>query len=203
MIRFARGGLLFATAMSMACAHAKTRQSGRFHAEISDPAGDAQPVQVASRGPDLVRGIVDVRDGLATFDIRFAPGTFDPASTRVTIQLDTDQVATTGIGTVYGLGIDFTLDLWAPMGWALVLKAVPSGACTAVSPCYVRAGSGSLTLLDDGMKVTVPLSLLGNCDGRMDFRVLSYAAKPGGSTSLPTNVSDMMPDAGQPNGRLQ
>jgi hypothetical protein len=150
-----------------------------------------------------VQGIADVRNGNAAFDIRFAAGTFDPASTRVTIQLDIDQLESTGIRTVYGLGIDYTVDMWAATRRALVLRAVPSGSCTSSSPCYVEAGSAPLTLQDDGMKVVVPLSLLGQSNGRLNFRVLAYAMRPGTAAVLPTTVSDFMPDVALPPVRLQ
>src|SRR3982074_374358 len=69
------------------------------HSDVSDPIGDARPVPDYSTPPDLVHGTVDVVDRNITFTIQFAPGTFDRTSTRVTIQLDTDEVQSTGIQT--------------------------------------------------------------------------------------------------------
>jgi hypothetical protein len=49
------------------------------------------------------------------------------------------------------------------------------------------------------MQVTVPMSLLGNVDGKMSFQLNSYVlATP--STSV---ILDSMPDSNLPPGRIQ
>jgi hypothetical protein len=177
--------------------------SPTLHADVNDPVGDFHPVPDFPNPPDLARGTVDIVGGNMTFAIYFAPGTFDPASTRVTIQLDTDQDQSTGMHTTYGLGIDYVVDLWAPSSRALILRAAPGaaepGSC---NPCYVEVGSVPLTLVADGMKATAALSLIGSADGRLSFRVLAYSMRPGITPTLPTAVSDFMPDVTLPPGRV-
>ena len=175
-----------------------------LHVDVSDQVGDSRPAPDFPNPPDLARGTVDVVGGSITFTVYFATGTFDPASTRVTIQLDTDQVQSTGIRTTYGLGIDYVLDLWAPTGRTVILKAAPGAAETgsACNPCYVEVGSVPLTLVADGMRATAALSLIGSAEGRLSFRVLAYSMKPGITSSLPTTVSDLMPDVTLPPGRV-
>jgi hypothetical protein len=175
-----------------------------LHGEVSDPIGDALPVPGVSVTPDLVHGTADATSGSLTFTIQFAPGTFDRTTTRVTIELDTDQALSTGINTG-SLGIDYSIDLWARTGQATISRAAQTGPsqsliCTASNPCYVNVGVASITFVTDGMQATVPLSLLGNVSGRLNFRIGAYVSP---QTSSPTIVSDMMPDNNLPPGRVQ
>ena len=184
------------TVVTLACAHGPHARTVRLHGEIDDASGDAVTVPDVSRAPDLILGVVDVRGGNATFTVRLAPGSFDRATTRLTIQLDTDQRDTTGIRTPDGLGIDYVVDAWSATGTATILTADPTGRCTAGSPCYQETGTAALTLLADGMRVTVALAQLGHANGRFNFRVQTYAMRLGMPSSSPTVVADVMPDAG-------
>ncbi len=175
-----------------------------LHSEVSDPIGDALLVPGVPVAPDLVRGTADVASGSLTFTIHFTPGTFDRTTTRVTIELDTDQTLSTGINTG-SLGIDYTADLWARTGQATIARAAQTGLsqsliCTASNPCYVDVGVVPITFVTDGMQATVPVSLLGNGSGRLNFRIGAYVSP---QTSSPTIVSDMMPDNNLPPGRVQ
>src|SRR5216110_477571 len=68
-----------------------------FHAEVADPVGDAVASAGVPNTPDVMHGTVDVGGGNVTLAIQFAPGTLDRATTRLTIELDTDQNPATGI----------------------------------------------------------------------------------------------------------
>ena len=162
------------------------------HGEVSDPTGDALPDPGVPISPDVVHATVDVSAGNITFTIQFAPGTFDPSTSRLAVDLDTDQNPSTGIRVADGLGVEYSLDLWAPTSQVNILKAVPTAACTTADPCYVQMGVAPLSIVADGMAVTVPLSLLGNADGRLNFRVFAYASRPGAIGA--TATSDVMPD---------
>jgi len=148
--------------------------------------------------PDLVRATADVAAGNITFLIQFAPGTFDRQTTRVSVLLDTDENALTGIAQRQGLGADYGLDLAAATSLANITKADAAG-CAAMLSCFNAVGSAPITVATDSMQVTVPLSLLGNTDGRMTFAMNSYVL-----VAVATAVIfDFMPDANQAPGRVQ
>lgn len=160
-----------------------------FHAEVVDATGDAV-ASPSGRPPDLVHGTVDVTSAAVTVTIQFASGTLDSQSTRVNIELDTDQNSATGIVGVAGLGIDYVLDLWAPTNQAKVQQAMPA-ACTAGGSCYSDAGTVALSVGVDRMTATVPLAMLGNASGRLNYRVFAYVSP---QFTIPSAVADVMPD---------
>ena len=185
-----RACCLAAFVLSSACGGSTAAPTpATLHAEIGDPAGDALPDPSDRTSPDLVHGTIDVSNGTLMISVKFAPGAFDPATSRLTVQLDTDQNASTGI-RAGNLGVDYIIDMFASTGQASVLKAVPTGACTATDPCYVQASTAQLSVATDGMTATLPLSAVGSSDGRLMFRVLSYLSMPG----LSSAVDDAMPD---------
>ena len=185
-----RAGYLAAALLTSACGASTAAPSPDvFHAEVSDPVGDALPDPSDRTSPDLVQGTIDVSNGTITVAIRLAPGVFDRSTSRLTVQLDTDLNASTGI-RAGNLGVDYAIDLFAPAGQAFVLKAVPTGSCTAADPCYVQASTAPVSVTTDGMTVTLPLSAIGSSDGRLLFRVLSYLSMPG----LSPAIDDAMPD---------
>jgi hypothetical protein len=162
-----------------------------FHAEVTDPVGDAVASQGFPNTPDLVHGTVDVNGATITFNIQFSPGTLDRSTTRVGIALDTDQVLATGINA-WGIGVDYLLDMWAPTNQATTEKAMPTGTGTPSNPFYVNVGTAPLSVVGDSMTVTVPLSLLGNASGRLNYRVFTYSEAFQSSTS--SAIADVMPD---------
>src|SRR5215471_14532528 len=120
-----RAACLAAVVLAPACGGSTAAPTpAALHAEIADPAGDALPDPSDRISPDLVHGTIDVSNGSITIAVRFAAGAFDPSTVRLTVQLDTDQNASTGIRTG-SLGIEYVIDMFAPSGQAAVLKAVP------------------------------------------------------------------------------
>jgi hypothetical protein len=193
--------LLLSTIACTSSTIAPSATSSALHGEVSDPVGDALPTPTFPNPPDLVHGTVEVAGGNVTFTIQFAPGTLDRQTTRLTIELDTDLNPSTGIPAGSGLGIDYVVDMWASPTQTVIEKAVPTGTCTPNSPCYTMVGAAPLTLTADGMQASVPLSLLGNADGRLVFRVFAYAfPQLAGSTTM---ISDVMPDLTLSPGRVQ
>jgi len=187
--------------LTAACAGSTTSPSSStlfganvFHADVTDPIGDA----VASAGvlnpPDLIRSTVDVTGANATFTIQFTPGTLDRQSTRLTIELDTDQNPSTGIRGANGVGIDYVLDMWAGTSQTTAQRAMP-GACATGGLCYMDVGTAPLNIGTDQMSATVPLTLLGNASGRLNYRVFSYASP---QPTTPTVTADVMPDLNLP-----
>src|SRR5262249_49132838 len=144
--------------------------STSLHGEVSDRAGDAVADSRLPVAPDLVRATADVVSGTLTLVIQFAPGTFDRQTTRVSVLLDTDQDGSTGIRQPDGIGADYNLEIAAANSLASVTKANPA-ACAARGACFDSVGSAPITLVGDGLQVAVPLSLLGNDDGRLNFQM--------------------------------
>src|SRR5579872_5522708 len=111
-VQFAIGAT---TVILTACASGTTSSptapsENTFHAEVIDPVGDAVAPAGFANPPDLVHGTVDVSSGNVAVTIQFAPGTLNPQSTRVSVELDTDQDASTGNRVAGPLGVDYVLD---------------------------------------------------------------------------------------------
>jgi hypothetical protein len=190
---------LFLTAVSCTgSTTAPSTTSTTLHGEVVDPIGDALSDSRVPVSPDLVRATADVSAGNITFVIQLASGTLNRQTTRVSVGLDTDQDGSTGIGQSSGFGADYGIDLAASTGQVAILKADPVG-CAAHLSCFSAVGSVPLSFVLDGMQVTVSLSLLGNDDGRMSFRLNSNVLV----TPLTSVVFDFMPDNNLPPGRVQ
>ena len=163
-----------------------------FHAEVTDAAGDAVVSAAVPTPPDLIHGTLDVGGGNLTVTVQFAPGTLSP-STVVTILLDTDQNPATGYNDS-GYGIDYGVSLYASTE-AFIQKANPP-SCASGGNCYTPVGTASVSLGKDTMATTIPLSMLGNADGRLNYRV--FAGAPANSTI----TTDVMPDMTLPSARV-
>lgn len=190
--------VIAATACTSSTAPSLPTGSQTLHATVTDAVGDAVVDARVPVSPDLIRATADVAGGSLTLMIQFAPGTFDRQTTRVSVLLDTDQDGSTGIRQGDGIGADYAVDLAAATGQAIVSKANPT-TCAARGSCFDTVGSTPVTLLTDAMQVTVPLSLLGNDDGRLNFQMDAYALV----APLTTVLFDFMPDNNLAPGRIQ
>lgn len=169
-----------------------------LHAEATDPAGDALADAHVPVSPDLLHATADVAGGNITWVVQLRSGTLDRQTTRVSIVLDTDQNASTGIQEWDGFGADYAIDFNISAAQATVVKADSAG-CAAQASCFNPVGSVSLVAAES-LQVTVPLSLLGGDDGRMNFWVASYVLASQG----PSSPLDAMPDnPGQSPGRIE
>ena len=179
-----------AATAAVACGSSSTAPttSGALHADLTDPKGDAVGPAGVTNPADLVGGTVDVNGGALTIVLRFAPGTLDGQTTRVAIDLDTDQNASTGNASV-GMGIDYSLDVFARTNQTKVTQATPA-TCASGGSCFTEIGAGTLTVGTDTLTATVPLSMLGGASGRMNLRINAYYFQSG----PPTAVGDWMPD---------
>lgn len=74
---------------------------------VVDPVGDATQNTVGT--PDAVVTAVDTLNGAARIRVRFAPNTFDPLLSHVTIALDTDRNVQTGSPGIDAGGNDAAL----------------------------------------------------------------------------------------------
>lgn len=192
VMRLAAAATVVLAAPSGGCTTRSTAapSANTLHAEVVDRAGDAVASPGVANPPDLVHGTVDVTSGNITFTIQFAPGTLLSQSTRLTIELDTDQNPSTGNTGASGLGIDYILDLWAARAsQTLVQQAMPA-TCSSGGVCYVQVATGSVSVGTDTLATTVPLTTLGNASGRLNYRVFAYVSPQ----PTPTVTADVMPD---------
>jgi hypothetical protein len=145
---------------------------------VRDSSVDALPDNRVPVSPDLVLAVVDVGPAQVVFRLRHRAGSFDAATTRLTIDLDTDQNASTG-----SEGVEYHIFVF-PAGD----KGADVARTTTTGDTVV--GTVPVSFVDDGCDVAVPRSLLGSDDGRFDFRVRVYS-----QPALPL-VIDVLPDLG-------
>jgi hypothetical protein len=176
--------------------------SANFIGVVTDPAGDATPYPGVT-SPDLISATGSVTGTNLVLNVQFAPGTFDPATCQVTINLDTDENISTGspgvdsgcVNDASLMGTDFIVWMQPRSFQALVFKS--SGGCNS----WNMLGTIAVTLKGNGMETTVPMALLDNDDGKINFKALSNAWLGQGTNS--TNVLDVMPDYTLPPGKIR
>jgi hypothetical protein len=162
-----------------------TSSQSSLHAEVTDPPGDALRDARVPNSPDLVRGTMDVVAGNITLTVRVAPSTFNQLTTRFTVLLNTDQNLSTGTGT---LGVEYFVQMGGILG---------NRADVVKSDSDVVVGSVPVAFVATGIDATLPLALIGNDDGRLDFKVFASAGP------VWPEILDRMPDEGLPAGRVQ
>jgi uncharacterized protein YjbI with pentapeptide repeats len=164
---------------------------------VMDPVGD-----ITGTNGDLVSASITtaVPGSAMQFTVRFAPGTFDPSTTEAEVLLDTDQNPATGhkgTDSVCAppddslIGSEFLVVLRSGFAGntATIFQNSPANTCNA----FVVVGTVPVTILADGLQATVPLSMLGNDDGLMNFKVTSDYSIGGNNFS---GLVDRMPNAG-------
>jgi len=167
-----------------------------FHAEVTDPVGDVVATAGVPRPPDLVHGTVDVSIGSITFTLQFASGTMDRQSINIVINLDTDQNPSTGQPALSGGGTDYQVGRTAGTMLGFVAR-FSSTSCASGASCFTNVGQVPFSFGTDTFTLSVPLPMLGNASGRMNYQVFAYVGDvlPGGTLM---SVGDAMPDNGLP-----
>jgi hypothetical protein len=150
----------------------------QIHAEIRDSSVDALPDYRVLVTPDIILAIVDIGADEIVFRLRHRPDSFDPSITRHTIELDTDQNASTGLEN-----IEYSVFVYPAGGKGAEVARAANTGHTVVATIPV-------SFVTDGCDVAIPRSLLKDEDGRFDFRVKLYA-----EPALPL-VLDVLPDRG-------
>jgi len=157
-----------------------------------DPAGDAPQFT------NLVTASAKVANGEVKFSVRYFPGDFSPTKSALDISLDTDQNPATGhpgiasSGTIDSavLGADYIVEMggsnYGSLAYVYKYTGPPINTFTFI-------GSKTVQFFSDGMDVSIPLSMIGNDDGLLNFKVVSQVDLGGGGY---TGIADVMPDAG-------
>jgi hypothetical protein len=169
-----------------------TATSSSSVSSITDATGDASPSGIPT-SPDLVSANV-LNDGTSlVFQVRFAPGTFDPATTLAQLLLDTDRNPATGHSGVdsgcatdaSSIGSEFLVNAQAGIGDIEQY----AGVCNT----FASVADASVTIVANGYDITVPLATI-NSNGLLNYKVVVAAQLPGGGY---TGVLDVMTDVGQ------
>jgi len=161
----------------------------RFHGEATDPVGDTAGVgdPRVRRPADLVYASVRVTDDEVRFNVRFAPGSFDPLTTSVVFLLDTDIDSTTGVPGL-GLGKEYAVDMWAqPVREASVGRAVIDADCGG-RPCrFEPFEQAKFVISDDAMEAVVRRRAFTHFDGLANFSVVAAVTLDGGRRTATTD----------------
>ena len=185
-----------------ACSGSSTTPSPpSLTASVSDAIGDTVIFPVLRNGvqltpvvaipPDLVGATIDVTSGNLTGTISFAPGTLSHTNTFACFMLDVDENASTGAPAPGGdppLGYDYSICAVVPRASTTArVSRLGGGVATGVGSAQVTFPTA------DQVRFVVPLSLLGNDDGRMAFKVdaMQWVDDP---IILNTSAIDWMPD---------
>ena len=177
-------------------------------ADVTDPTGDAQarPLAGVTFPSDMVGATLEAKDGALTATISFAAGTMSQANTRWGIYLDIDQNPATGAFNGEAVNSDPLI------GFEYIISFRSSPGGTQVDVLKLRfdanvrrwfsdtVGTAEVTFPTANQSRTViPLTLLGNDDGRLAFRI--NAQQWGISTSGNLNLQpslDLLPNDGLP-----
>ena len=149
---------------------------------------------------DLVAATITINGPNATLSARFAPGTFSASTTLVQFSLDTDKNPATGhqgtnaaCTTDNGvIGTDFLVDVGSDFYADQARVVASAGTCNSFN--FVGQ-VGGVTYVADGVDVTIPLSMLGNDDGRLNFKVTTSRYTGGAGF---TGILDRATEPGQP-----
>jgi hypothetical protein len=175
-------------------------QSVTLSATVRDPVGDSMPQSRAGASmPDLQTGTLDVAGGNLSITISFVPGTLSP-ETGLIVYLDTDEDARTGV---------VALRESSPIGADYVIRGLSPHDSSKASITQETAPNQSsfggtidvTSPVQNQRRIVVPLTRLGNDDGRLKYKVECYqvvAESRVGQTVTGTIIShiDAMPDNG-------
>jgi pentapeptide repeat protein len=144
--------------------------------------------------PDLVSTTVQNTGSALLFHLRFAPGTFDAATTYAQLLLDTDRSAATGHPGINAgcetdsaaIGSEYLVNAQAGIGDIQQY----AGSCNA----FEFISDATVTNVANGYDITVPLAII-NSNGTLNYKVAISRQLPSGFYS---GVVDVAPDVGQP-----
>jgi len=171
-----------------------------FFGEISDPAGDSiqWPWEPTSKpAPDLVYASVQIADGQVQLTARFDPGTY-AGDTKVQFSLDTDKDPSTGWPGTTSNGVT-DAEVIGPDYFVETEGSAFSGKARLIQ---VAPGATGLILIEsdidiafheDGLDVVIPLSLIGDDDGRLHFKVVCVVQI--NAAGVTWQISDWITDA--------
>ena len=156
---------------------------------ISDPSGDAAPFGGVP-GPDLVSTTVLNTGNALVFQVRFAPGTFDPQVAFAQVLLDTDRNPATGhAGTNAACDADNGV-----IGSEYIYQVSVAGTdllhyVGPICNTFTFGEGPAAEFVTDGFNLTVSLDTIGS-NGVLNYKVLTFLDGSG--------VLDVTPNIGLP-----
>jgi hypothetical protein len=171
---------------------------------VTDPTGDSLPsLPSLPVSPDLVSAAIEVSDGTMTLTVSFVPGTLSPTATLFYAYLDTDEDPSTGRPGVPGPGGTNDVALIGSEYWIDALDPRLSNRAQifrTTGGTQANFGSVNVTFPNaDQARIEVPLTLLGNDDGRMRFKIVCQQWLTDSATTLTIYgaMLDYMPNLGE------
>lgn len=179
----------------LSAAGCSTSPSVIYMGTVTDPAGDTTAQADVATSPDLVKATIEVSGTNLIITVTFAAGTLSQAKTQWVAVLDTDENPATGFPGIDSghhdsnlIGFDFEVDAVNAEGsMQATIYSIVGSTVTKVGTVPVEFPSATVS------KVTIPLSLLGNDDGRLAFKIESSQILSGTSLS---GALDYMPNIG-------
>ena len=173
-----------------------TATGATISASVSDP------VDAGVGNPDLTSATVSARAGNLTLTVHFTPGTLT-SDDRASFVIDIDRNPATGfagINSGHGDQALMSTEFLIQMGSPFVGPTVRIFRCNGPS-FEILPNSIPITFLTDGMQATIPLALLGDDDGTVNYKVtVQRQLDEGGGF---TGILDYMPDLGAAPGMVQ
>jgi len=160
--------------------------------------GDASAPSSVPIHPDLASATLEVAGGILTITVTYRPGSWSTTRSVWFVLLDLDENPNTGFGEV---PVSTSQPISETFGWEYQITAVDpaetstGGITRALGPTsFSKVGTVPVTFPQpDAVQVAIPLSVLGNDDGRLRFRVMAAQW----NSTLSAVLTDVMPEAGQ------
>jgi hypothetical protein len=175
-----------------------------WHLEVTDPVGDRMLTgNILAPGADLASATIEATGDSIHISVRWAPGTFDPDSSRVTITLDLDPDPATGAG---GLNAPETLDAdliggdlliklgdWPAVGGPIEIMDFVGRRLNGRPDYHTTSPACCFHLATDGMDAAFASWAMRDADGDVNVEFVSTMKR---SATTYSGIQDRMPDAG-------
>lgn len=150
---------------------------------LTDPRGDGHATSIYPayvrmlgadyRSPDIRQVLATVRDGFLNIEVHFAPETFDPDRTKISLYLDTDEDMGTG---VQRRDIPSGTDHMITFGARAYYPTSMHFAYAPSNPRGLGRPAGPYQILADGLAISIPLERIGSVEPRIRFYVAADVA---------------------------
>ncbi len=177
---------------------------------VIDAAGDARALAGVAMSPDLVDAALSAAGGVLSITLSFAPGTLSQSDTAPVVYLDVDENPGSGRPGTDSAESDASV---IGVEYSVLLVDARGGSRATVTRMRLSGGTwfadtvGMVEVTFPGanqVRANIPLSLVGNDDGRLAFKVVADQWRLGvlGDVQRSAHL-DIMPDTGAVAGLTQ